>query len=470
MEKLDSFPLPPELAAKALQEDPRIKEAKRLLKEAISEHQQKLLGVRPPIDHLKESYHTLVETFSQYRGNKLWFPYIGSGLGKGALVELMDGSVKYDFISGIGVHYWGHNHPDLIDAAVDAAISDTTMQGNLQQNIDSLELSALLTKAAGLPHCFLTTSGAMANENALKAAFQKRFPASRVLAFERCFVGRTLVLSQITDKPSFREGLPRNVAVDYIPFFDPLHPEESTAHAVAVLKAQIARYPKEHAVMCMELVQGEGGFYYGTEAFFKALIAILKEHHIAVFADEVQTFGRTQKLFAFQYFGLQSEVDIVSIGKLSQVCATFFTDEYRPRPGLLSQTFTGSTSAIKAGKRILVDLLEGEYYGPNGKIQQLHEHFVKQLTNLSQRHPELIQGPFGLGCMIAFTPYDGSVEKVTDFTHRLFDAGVIGFIAGSRPTRIRFLIPAGAITLEDIDQAMSIIEKTLRSSSGGNQQ
>lgn len=466
MEKIELYPIPPDLAARSLRDDPRIAEAKRLLKNAVSEHQQKLVGVRPPIESLKQSYQSLVETFSRYRGNKLWFPYIGSGLGRGVLVELMDGSIKYDFISGIGVHYWGHNHLDLIDAAVDAAISDTTMQGNLQQNVDSLELSALLTKAAGMPHCFLTTSGAMANENALKVAFQKRFPASRVLAFERCFVGRTLILSQITDKPSFREGLPSNIAVDYIPFFDPLHPQESTARAVAALKTHIARYPKEYAIMCMEFVQGEGGFYHGTLEFFKALTTILKEHHIAVFADEIQTFGRTQKLFAFQYFGLQSDVDIVSIGKLSQVCATFFTDEYQPRAGLLSQTFTGSTSAIKVGKRILLDLLGGGYYGPEGKIQQIHEHFVKQLASLSKRHPDLIQGPFGLGCMIAFTPYDGSVQKVTDFTHRLFEAGVIGFIAGSNPTRIRFLVPAGAIRFEDIDQAMSIIERTLRNSSG----
>lgn len=466
MDQVEFYPLPSDLVAHSLYTDPKIAAAKHLLHEAVIEHQQKLTGVRRPLDSLKQSYHSLVETFSRYRGNKLWFPFIGSGIGNGSLVELMDGSVKYDFISGIGVHYLGHSHASLIDAAVDAAISDTTMQGNLQQNIDSLELSAQLTKAAGLPHCFLTTSGAMANENALKVAFQKQFPASRILAFERCFVGRTLTLSQITDKPSFREGLPRNVEVDYIPFFDPSHPQESTAKAVATLKTLIARYPKGHAVMCMEFVQGEGGFYSGTPTFFKTLVEILKENHIAIFADEVQTFGRTQKLFAFQYFGLQSEVDIVSIGKLSQVCATFFTDEYQPRPGLLSQTFTGSTSAIKVGKQILHELLAGGYYGPEGKIQQIHERFVKQLEDLSKRFPDLIQGPFGLGCMIAFTPYDGSMQKVTNFAHRLFDAGVIGFIAGTQPTRIRFLIPAGAITFEDIDRAMEIIEQTLRSSSG----
>ena len=65
----------------------------------------------------------------------------------------------------------------------------------------------------------------MANENALKAAFQKRFPANRVLAFEHGFAGRTLALSQVTDKPAYRKGLPETLAVDHIPFFDPARPQ-----------------------------------------------------------------------------------------------------------------------------------------------------------------------------------------------------------------------------------------------------
>lgn len=458
---MDKYPLDHTLAARALRDDPRIVEAKRLLKEAVKEHQTEITHVRPPTASLKQNYQELIDTLSQYRGGKLWFPYIGSGIGNGALVELADGSVKYDFISGIGVHYFGHSHPDLIDAAVDAAVSDTLMQGHLQQNIDSLELSHQLVKASGLPHCFLTTSGAMANENALKVAFQNRHPANRVLAFERCFVGRTLTLSQITDKPTFREGLPLSLPVDYVPFFDSSHPEESTARAVNALKKHIARYPKQHAVMCMEFVQGEGGFYSGTSEFFKALMTILKDNQIAIFADEIQTFGRTEELFAFQYFGLQSYVDIASIGKLSQVCATFFTDAYKPKVGLLSQTFTGSTSSIKAAQVILHELTTGGYYGPSGKIHRLHTYFTGQLQALSQRHPQLVQGPFGIGSMIAFTPYNGSADVVTDFTRRLFEAGVIGFIAGANPTRIRFLIPAVVIKEKEIDEAVKIIEKTL---------
>lgn len=449
------------LLAHSLQDDKRVVEAKRLLKEAVEDHQKKMTDIKPPTEAFKQHYEGMLNEMATLRGGKLWFPYLGSGFGNGPFVELADGSIKYDFITGIGVHFLGHNHLDLLDASIDSALSNTVMQGHLQQNIDSLELSKLLVKASGLPHCFLTSSGAMANENAIKIAFQKHFPAYRILAFEHYFAGRTLTVSQITDKPAFREGLPRNTFVDYLPFYDPNAPLESTEAALLTLKKTIARYPKEHALMCIEFVQGEGGFYSGTEEFFKAIINSLKEHHIAVFADEVQTFGRTQELFAFQYFNLQSDIDIVSVGKLSQVCATLFSDEYKPKPGLLSQTFTGSTSAIKACTVILNELLNGEYYGPNGKITKISKHFISQLEILAKKHPKLIQGPFGVGCMIAFTPYDGSAQKTTDFVHRLFRAGVLSFIAGSHPTRVRFLVPGGVITIKDIDQVVKIIEEVL---------
>lgn len=449
------------LVAQRLAQDPRVSKAKKLLVEVVGEYQKELTGVRPPDPELKQSYADLLEALEKYRGGKLWFPYLGSGFGNGSLVELMDGSIKYDFICGIGPHYFGHNHPDIIASGIDAALTNTVMQGHLQQNIDSLELMELLIKTSKLDHCFLTTSGAMANENALKIAFQKKFPAYRILAFDRCFVGRTLTISQITDKPSFREGLPSNVHVDYIPFFDPKHPEESTAHAVATLKKLIARYPKEHVLMCFELVQGEGGFYAATKEFFTIIMTVLKENHIAIFDDEVQSFGRLPELFAFQYFGLEKFVDIVSIGKLSQVCATLFTAEYRPRPGLLSQTFTGSTSAIRAAKIILNRLLDENFFGPEGRIQLIHHYFTQKLAALSQKHPTLIQGPFGIGCMIAFTPFDGDAQRTTQFVHALFEAGVIGFVAGANPTRVRFLLPAGAVTFEDIDKATVIIENTL---------
>lgn len=446
--------------------DPRVSEAKKLLLEALAYHQRELTGVRPPHPELATAYDSLLNEFGGLRAGPLFFPYLGSGFGKGALVELADGSIKYDFVSGIGVHHWGHSHPALVTAALEAALSDTIMQGNLQQNVESVSLAETLleganTKGAALEHCFFSTSGAMANENALKIIFQKKHPADRLLAFAGCFAGRTLALAQVTDRAAYREGLPPTICADYIPYFDPKRPDESIKAAVEQLKTHIERYPGKHAAMVFELVLGEGGFHPGSREFFVAIMEILRDNDIAIMVDEIQTFSRTTELFAFQHFGLNTYVDVVTLGKSAQVCATLFRDEFSPRPGLLSQTFTASTVAILAAQVIVQGLRDGGYFGTEGKIARLHDHFAMRLTEIEERCPDLISGPYGIGAMIAFTPFGGEPERVKEFVRALFDAGVISFYAGVDTLRVRFLIPVGAVTFDDIDNVASITEQTL---------
>lgn len=449
------------LQAEELLQDARVIQAKELMLAAIREQQAKITEIKTADPAREASYKATLAEFGKYRGGKLYYPYLGSGIGRGALVELLDGSVKYDFITGIGVHFLGHSHPLVTAAMIDAAMSDTVMEGHLQQNLDAFELTKLLIECSGMDHCFLSSSGAMANENALKLAFQKKQPANRILAFERCFMGRTLAMSQVTDKPAFRVGLPANLFVDYIPFYDPKRPEESTREAVLALKKYIERYPKQHALFAVELVQGEGGAHAGTREFFLELLKIAKEQGICIFFDEVQTFGRTEQLFAYHAFRLEEYADIVSVGKMSQTCATLFSQEMSPGPGLLSQTFTSSASSIRASIAIIKHLIQGDYYGPEGKNVQIQQRFSKLFKDIEKRHPNLIQGPYGTGAMVAFTAFNGDGERTAKFAQMLFAEGVIGFVAGSNPTRMRFLIPAGAISLEEIDHVVSLIERVL---------
>ncbi len=443
--------------------DPKVIEAKKLLIDSVKEHSRHIEKVKGPDPDLAAPYKELLESYEKMRGGPLFYPYIGSGLGNGALVELMDGSVKYDFITGIGVHGFGHGHPDIIDSSINAALTDTVMEGHLQQNSDAFELTKLLIDVSGLDHCFLTSTGAMANENAFKICFQKKHPASRILAFDHCFMGRTLTMAQVTDKPMNRVGLPLNQPVDYIPFYDPSRPEESEKEAVNALKTFIERYPGQHALMSFELVQGEGGFNVAAPEFYKILMDILKESGIPIMIDEVQTFGRTSQPFAFQHFGLEDYVDVVTIGKLSQACATLYKHPMNPAPGLLSQTFTTSSSAIRSSKVIIEKLLNEGHFGENGKNAAINKIFSERFENICKKHPGLVKGPYGIGCMVAFTPFDGERSRVLHFSHELFKQGVMGFIAGSGPTRCRFLVPMLAVEEKDIDEAMNIAEKTLLS-------
>ena len=447
--------------------DRRIKKAKSLICEALNDYQKKIVNIQGSMASQRRVYKKEMDHIGQLRGRPLFFPYIGSGLGNGSLVELANGSIKYDFITGIGVHLMGHSHPDIIEANIDASIEDIVMQGNLQFNSISGQFMNLLTKeacsgGAHLKHCFLTTSGAMANENALKIIFQKKYPARRLLAFKGCFTGRTLGLAHITDRSDYRVGMPKTIQVDHIPFFDAQNPKESTKKTVTQLNQLLKKNKGQYAGMCFELIQGERGSFAGNKEFFVAIMRILKKQNIAILVDEIQTFGRTTRLFAFQHFGLDKYMDVVTVGKMSQACATLFSPEFNPQPGLLSQTFSASTSALYSGKVTIEKLLKGGYFGNNGKIAKLSKRFIGHLEKIAGEYPDLVKGPYGIGAMIGFTYSDGSKEKTVAFLKALYSAGVMGFVAGHRPMRIRFLMPVGAVTIKDIDHVCKIIKNTLK--------
>ncbi len=447
--------------------DPRLGQARELVLQALAEHQKKIVGIRPPNPEWVADVAAQIAQFAQDRGGPLYYPYISSGMGNGALIELTDGSIKYDFINGIGAHF-GHSLPGIVSATFDALLADTVMQGNLQQSSSTADLIHLLTTVSGLDHCFLTTSGAMAAENALKMVFQAKMPRRRLLAFEGCFMGRTIALASVTDKAAYREGLPIAIDVDYVPFFSDNDPDGSTLRAVATLKSHLKRYPGDHAGMAFELVQGEGGYYTAPRSFFVALMDVLRAHEVAIIVDEIQTFGRLSRLFAFQHFELDDYVDVVTVGKITQVCATLFRAQFKPRPGLISQTFTGASTAIAAGIYIINQLVGGGYFGPNGINMTLGTYFSDRLAEFSLRMPSVVSGPFGMGMMVAFTPFGGDEAKVKRFSLDLYEAGVIGFTAGSSPMRMRFLPPLGAVSQSDIDAVMACIGSVISKGGIGN--
>ncbi|MEM6472369.1 MAG: aminotransferase class III-fold pyridoxal phosphate-dependent enzyme [Planctomycetota bacterium] len=452
-----------ELIADAFRRDPRILEAKRLIREAMSEHTS-ALQIRPSVAELRSDYQGWLERLTDVRGGPPIWPYLSSGVGNGPLVELADGSVKLDFICGIGVHGAGHGDAGMVDSAIDAALEDTVMQGNLQQNPASVEMMETLIEmaqrfGASLPHCLLSTSGAMANENALKIALHRAAPADRVIAFDNAFAGRTLAMAALTDRPAYRTGLPLTLAVDYLPFRDPSNPERSQRWAVDELRRLLDRHPGRYAAFWAEPIAGEGGYYPGSHQFFAALCGPLREAGVPIIFDEVQSFSRTSMPFAFQHYGLDEYADIVTVGKITQVCATLYNEAMKPTGPILSQTFTGATSSIATGLEMLRRLDSERCFGEQGRNTELSAYFQSRLRELSEKYPERVRGPFGEGMMVAFTPDDGSFDAAKSLMMRLFDHGLLSFVCGGGPTRIRFLPPPVVTEKAHIDQAISILDR-----------
>ena len=429
--------------------------------EAVS---QQIEGVRPASPDRSEHFKKLCEEVKNTRGRPLYYPFLGTGIGRGPYVELEDGSVKLDLINGIGIHVLGHSHPRVIKASLHAALSDVTMQGNLEPNREYFEISRKLVEIAKrssrLKFVWLSTCGTMANENALKACRQKKSPAKMIIAMQAAFAGRSTLMAEITDNPNFKVGLPDYGEVLRVPWFDKKNPR-STENSLNILKEHVAKHENNISCFTFEPMQGEGGYNVAPRDYFIPMLDFCRERKIPIWLDEVQTFTRTGQFFAFETLGIGDYVDVCTVAKTAQNGATFFTEELNPKPGLISGTFSGSSVSLAAGLEILNVLDTGNYMGPDGAVMQIHKKFISALNDLNSTTCKgLLNDAGGLGLMCAVTPFDGSKEKVEKLSQTLFKNGLICFSCGRDPYRLRFLLPA-VLQDKDIKVAKEIIEKSV---------
>jgi acetylornithine/N-succinyldiaminopimelate aminotransferase len=451
------------LVGRKIDNDPVVEGLVSDLVDEVMVMNSEIQSVRKAQPHLIENAKVKMDYLGVLRGRPLYHNYIGTGAGRGPFVELEDGSIKLDLINGIGIHIMGHSNPRVMKAAIRGALADVIMQGNLQPNNDYWKISEKLVKIASrksrLKHVWFSTCGTMANENALKMARQKNSPAKYTFAMKNAFAGRSTMMAEVTDNIAYKQGLPEYNEVVRIPNYDKKDPQ-SAEKALAKMKEEYAKHPKEFSCFVFEPMLGEGGFVPTPREFYIPMLEFCKQNQIAVWADEVQTFARTGEFFAFETMDLGQYIDLCTIAKTVQLGATLYTEEYNPKPGLIAGTFSGGTSSMTAGLEIL-EMLEEGYVGPAGRILKIHQRFIEGLNNLNKTTCKgLVTDAGGMGLMVAFTPFDGKKEQVETLIKKLFANNLIAFSCGKDPVRIRFLVPA-IITDQEIDLALQIVEKTI---------
>lgn len=413
-------------------------------------------------------YLETLKGLEKLKGREMYFKYLSSGIGSGPFIELLDGSRKLDLITGIGINFFGHSHPALMEELLDGVTSDV-MQGNLQPGFESEEIIRTVLANVGtksrLKHGWLLGSGTMSNETALKIIRQKKYPATRMFAFADCFAGRSTAMQEISDNPKYREGQPTYGEVTHLPFFDPkLGLETSAALTVKRLEEEVLRQPGKYAGMMIEIVQGEGGIRYAPREWYVKVFEAAKKSGLAIWADEVQTFGRLESLFAYEHFDLAEYFDVVTVGKLLHACMALYTEEMNPRAGLVAGTFTGSAAALRTGRRVVEMLTRDGYYGPEGKIAKLSRHFERGIEKLKAGSCKGLIGEVRvIGGMVGFGVLGQNLDDTKKFLMKLFAEGVVAFYAGHDPYVVRCLPPFGVMTETEIDLALSVIEKTLLS-------
>lgn len=441
------------------------------IKDQIDQLFSSILIEQQKFDSIKESdpnkaqlMKDLMDSYTELKGRGLFYDYFSTGRGHGPFTELVDGSVKYDLINGIGYNILGHSHPVIIKAALESATVDTMMVGNLQSYSEPYELSKIIldqVKETPLKHIWFGGSGSFVNDMAIKILWQKASPKYEIISFQKAFAGRSIGTQEITANEAYRVGQPTLMKVHHVPHWDQNDPENSTQKTIEALDKLYDERGDVFCCLTLELIQGEGGFIFGTREYYETVFEWARSKGIYIWIDEVQTFSRTQELFAFKMFGLEKYADICTIAKAMQGAAVLYSEELNPKPGLIAGTFNGSVPALKAGAKVVRYLTEGPFYGAQGRIKEIEEQFLGNLKRLSETSCKgLINYCGGVGTMISFEVGNAGKDETLDFVKHLLKDGIIAFIAGKNPTRVRFLLPV-CLTDEHIEDIFQILEKSI---------
>ena len=365
----------------------------------------------------------------------------------------VEGQRYIDFASGIAVLNTGHRHPTVVKAV--AAQLERLMHACFQITpyANYIELCEQLNKLAPGPTAkksMLFSTGAEAIENALKIA-RYHTKRSGVIAFSGSFHGRTLAAMTLTGKVQpYKAGFgPMMPSVFHAPFplaYHGVSVADSLDAIDQLFKAAID--PAQVAAIIVEPVQGEGGFYVAPPEFLRALRALCDRHGIVLIIDEIQSgFGRTGKMFAIEYAGVEPDLMTVakSIAGGVPLSALIGKAEIMdaPPPGGLGGTYAGSPLGCAAALAVL-EVMKSEKLLE--RSLRLGEALQARLRTLQKRFG-VIGEIRGLGSMVAMELVkNGKADQPdAELTRALVQAaarhGLVILSCGIYGNVIRFLAP-----------------------------
>jgi 4-aminobutyrate aminotransferase len=399
--------------------------------------------------------------------------------GEGVYLYDADGTRYTDFTSGIGVTNTGHCHPRVVQAIQQQAAILLHGQMNIVVPPIVAELSRSLDQITPpeIDCFFFSNSGAEATEAAVKLA-RSATKRPHIIVFQGSFHGRTAqTMAMTTSKTVYRAGyqpLPAGIFVAPFPYTYHYAAKYGWDEATTLdycldqlhklLKAQTA--PEETAAIVIEPILGEGGYIPAPLDFLRALRSLCQQHGIMFVADEVQTgFGRTGKMFAYEYAelvpdimimakGLGSGVPISAIGASRAIMELWQTGSH-------GGTYGGNALAAAAACAT-IDVLRDEDLP--GRAAHMGDLLTNGLRALQAQHPCMgdVRGR-GLMIGVEFTR-DGEPDKTTAkaVQKACLDRRLLLLTCGTYENVIRW-IPPLVTDAAQIEDALAVFSDALDS-------
>jgi acetylornithine/N-succinyldiaminopimelate aminotransferase len=368
--------------------------------------------------------------------------------GEGARLWDDTGRCFLDLVAGLAVCNVGHCHPKVVGAIREQA-SKLIHVSNFYYHPSMVELAERLVELSFADRVFFCNSGAEANEGAIKLARKvakdrgmgERF---EVITMDGSFHGRTLATVTATAQEKYHRGFePLVEGFKYVPFGD--------------LDAVRGAISQRTCAVMVEPIQGEGGVRPAPAGYLAGLKELCDQQGILLILDEVQTgMGRTGHLFAHQAEGMTPHVMTLAKGIAGGLPMGVLLAEGQVAasltPGTHASTFGGNPVASAAGLAVLSILVD------DGLLEQMApvaRSLREGLQGLAKKYPELVAEVRGRGLMLGLELR----EPCKPFVDACMAKGVLVNCTVERVVR---LVPPLVITLEDVEEALEVMESSMQ--------
>ncbi|MEC0228614.1 acetylornithine transaminase [Paenibacillus alba] len=362
--------------------------------------------------------------------------------GEGSRLWDDTGKEYIDLMSGIAVTNLGHA-PQAVKEKLVEQLDQLWHVSNLFHIPNQEKLAALLTDNSCADAVFFCSTGAEANEAAIKLArrySQKVLNNGRfeIITFNMSFHGRTLATLTATGQDKVKEGFhPLPGGFVYAPYND--------------IEAVRSLVNDTTCAIMLEMVQGEGGVLPADPEFVKQIAELCKQENLLLIVDEIQTgIGRTGKLFAYEHYGVEPDIFTLAKGlgggfPIGAMLGKAHLAEAFSA-GSHGSTFGGTPIATAAAHAALDTIISEKL---SERAAELGEYTVKKLESKLAGNP-LIAKIRGVGLLIGIECTQPAGEIISE----IHKQGVLVIPAG--PNVIR-LVPALTIPQADLDQALDVV-------------
>ncbi|MFY0593975.1 aspartate aminotransferase family protein [Roseivirga sp.] len=347
------------------------------------------------------------------------------------------GTEYLDLYGGHAVISIGHSHPTYVKNISDQ-LTKIGFYSNAVQNSLQGELALKLGKISGYYDykLFLCSTGAEANENALKLA-SFHTGRKKIIAVENAFHGRTSGAVAATHNPKIVAPFNADHQVEFVPMND--------------CDALELAFDEEVAGFIIEPIQGVAGLFEATNQFLQKAQDLCEKFEAVFIVDEVQSgAGRTGKFFAHQYSNIRPDIITLAkgMGNGFPVASVLINPKLEPWHGMLGTTFGGNHLACAASLAVL-DVLSKEALMKNASV--MGDYIVEQLKSISG-----VKEIRGKGLMVgaAFDFPIAELRKKLLFDHHIFT----GAAADKQTLR---LLPSLAVSQSELDQFFDALKKEI---------